>query len=84
MIQPAVLHIPFGPSDVQKIVNQEADNKGSTVIIKGSADLKERVIRSVTEAMGLETGAEFPERVRSWVHKLCLVYTAGLSVPQFT
>lgn len=59
----------FWYTDVQEIVNLELKT--------GTDDLKERVRLAVISKMGL-TDNTIPERVRTWIHQLCLTHTAGI------
>ncbi len=59
----------FWYTDVQEIVNIELKT--------GTEDLKERVRLAVISKMEL-TDNKIPERVRTWIHQLCLTHTAGI------
>jgi hypothetical protein len=69
------IRIPFSHHDVEAIVTQEA--------AEGTEDLKSRVAMKVREAMYITSG-NLPERVRAWIHQICLPHTSGLPAPRFT
>ncbi len=58
---------PFHYLDVERIVSEQAESDGIE-------DLKPRVIAKVRETMRL-IEAPLPERVRAWIHQICLQYT---------
>ncbi len=65
----------FWYTDVQEIVEQELES--------GTDELKERVRLAVISKMGL-TDNTIPERVRGWIHQLCLTHTAGIAHTGFS
>lgn len=62
-----IIHESFDSENVSVIVDEEAKS--------GTDELKDRVTAKVRERTGITTG-NLPERVRTWIHQLCLPYTA--------
>lgn len=67
---------PFSASDVSRIVRDE-------VIERGTDELKTRVLARVMQMIGITDG-KLPERIRTWVYKICLHYTADTPLPVFS
>lgn len=63
-----ILKEPFSHTDVEGIV-LEVVNAGE------SDNLKIIVTQKVIDVIGL-TDENLPERVKSWIHQICLPYTA--------
>lgn len=61
------IRIPFSHTDVQRAVNIELEAAGTD-------GLKERVTARLKYTMDITSG-NFPVRVRSWVHQICVPYT---------
>ncbi|MDD2891733.1 MAG: hypothetical protein PHQ95_02105 [Candidatus Gracilibacteria bacterium] len=70
------IRIPYQSADVQKIVDEVVEQSG----VEG---LKEKVIDKVKIAMQITSG-NLPERVQTWVYKICLVHTGGIELGEFT
>ncbi len=73
MITTPDLRQPYSHLDVEMVVIAELSN--------GLDGLKDRVAAIISDNIGIN---DLPERVRTWIHQICLPHTSGLEQKVFT